>query len=89
MISAQLPARASAAASAFKPRALRCTQCQAELQPITLEGHYGQHHEADICANCHLVWFDALESVRLSGLGWIGLLRQMHGVMGASAPQTL
>ena len=89
MISAQPAARASAAASAFKPRALRCTQCQAELQPITLEGHYGQQHEADICANCHLVWFDALESVRLSGLGWIGLLRQMQGVMGGSPPRTL
>ena len=85
----QPAARANTSAGAFKPRALCCTQCKTELQPITLEGHYGQQHEADICTNCHLVWFDALESVRLSGLGWIGLLRQMHGVMGVSAPQVL
>ena len=85
----QPAARANTSAGAFKPRALRCTQCKTELQSITLEGHYGQQHEADICTNCHLVWFDALESVRLSGLGWIGLLRQMHGVMGVSAPQVL
>ena len=85
----QPAARANTSAGAFKPRALRCAQCKTELQPITLEGHYGQQHEADICTNCHLVWFDALESVRLSGLGWIGLLRQMHGVMGVSVPQVL
>jgi DNA-directed RNA polymerase subunit RPC12/RpoP len=75
--------------AALRPRALCCTQCQAELQVVTLEGHYGQQHEANICANCHLVWFDAFESVRLSGLGWIGLLRQMHAVMGTSAPRVL
>ncbi len=79
----------TARADAFKPKRLRCTQCKADLQPVTLEGHYGQQHEADLCANCHLVWFDEFEAVRLSGLGWIGLLRQMHRVMGVSPTQQL
>jgi Transcription factor zinc-finger len=82
-------ATATARADVFKPRVMVCTQCKAELQPITLEGHYGQQHEADLCPSCHLVWFDEFESVRLSGLGWIGLLRQMHSVMGASPTQPL
>jgi Transcription factor zinc-finger len=74
---------------AVKARALTCTHCKGELQPITLEGHYGQQHEIDLCPNCHLVWFDEFESVRLSGLGWIGLLRQMHSVMGGPPPGAL
>ena len=89
-MSAVRPAvQTTARADAFKPRVLNCTQCKAELQPVTLEGHYGQQHEVDLCANCHLVWFDEFESVRLSGLGWIGLLRQMHSLMGASPAQPL
>ena len=48
------------------------------MRAVVLEGHYGQRVEVDLCATCHLVWIDDLESVRLSGLGWIGLLRQMH-----------
>ncbi len=54
-----------------------CTSCQQPLKEIKLEGHYGQSVTTDICGNCHLVWFDAYESVRLSGLGWVGLLREM------------
>ena len=38
----------------------------------------------DICGICHLVWFDAYESVRLSGLGWVGLLREMMAMPRAS-----
>jgi hypothetical protein len=48
------------------------------MRAVTLEGHYGQQIEIDLCAACHLVWIDDLETVRLSGLGWITLLRQMH-----------
>jgi hypothetical protein len=54
-----------------------CTSCQQPLKELILEGHYGQSVSTDICGNCHLVWFDAFESVRLSGLGWVGLLREM------------
>lgn len=31
----------------------------------------------DHCAACRLVWFDMLESVQLTGLGWVELLREM------------
>jgi Transcription factor zinc-finger len=61
-----------------------CTSCQQPLQELKLEGHYGQQVLADICGNCHLVWFDAFESVRLSGLGWVGLLREMMAMPRAS-----
>jgi DNA-directed RNA polymerase subunit RPC12/RpoP len=48
------------------------------MQSALLEGHYGQRIEVDLCAGCHLAWFDDTESVRLSGLGWIALLRGLH-----------
>ena len=48
------------------------------MRAVQLEGHYGQRVEIDLCAGCHLVWIDDLESVRLSGLGWIELLRQIN-----------
>jgi hypothetical protein len=54
-----------------------CTNCQQPLQALQLEGHYGNLVNIDICGNCHLVWFDEFESVRLSGLGWLQLLRAM------------
>jgi len=62
----------------MKTASLKCTNCGKPMGALDLEGHYGQQVEVDICAGCHLVWLDDLESVRLSGLGWIGLLRQMH-----------
>jgi hypothetical protein len=61
-----------------------CTCCQQPLRELALEGHYGQKVIADICGNCHLVWFDSFESVRLSGLGWVGLLREMIATPRAS-----
>jgi uncharacterized CHY-type Zn-finger protein len=61
-----------------------CTSCQQPLKELRLEGHYGQSVSTDICGNCHLVWFDAYESVRLSGLGWVGLLREMIATPRAS-----
>jgi DNA-directed RNA polymerase subunit RPC12/RpoP len=50
-----------------------------------LEGHYAQRVEVDLCRACHLLWFDDTESVRLSGLGWITLLREMN----ATPPQAI
>ncbi len=59
-----------------------CPQCHAAMRPVVLEGHYGQRVVADLCAPCHLVWFDEFESVRLSGLGWVTLLRHMQAASG-------
>lgn len=55
-----------------------CPQCGHTMAPLDLEGHYGQKVPTDVCGECHLVWFDAFESVRLSGLGWVQLLRRMQ-----------
>jgi hypothetical protein len=57
------------------------------MQPTPLEGHYGPPVPTDVCLNCHLVWFDEFESVRLSGLGWVQLLRLMRtGDSSSGAP---
>lgn len=67
---------------------LKCSHCHEPMRALMLEGHYGQRIEIDLCAHCHLLWIDELETVRLSGLGWIGLLRQMH-IDSARQAQTL
>ncbi len=53
---------------------------------LALEGHYTHSVQVDVCTHCHLVWFDALESVRLSGLGWVHLIRQMIASPALNAP---
>jgi hypothetical protein len=68
------------------PRQALCTSCQQPLRLIVLEGHYTHKVEVDVCLQCHLVWFDALESVRLSGLGWVQLIRQMIASPALNAP---
>ena len=47
------------------------------MQRLALDGHYGRQVEIDLCAPCHLVWFDAIESARLAGTGMLGLLGTM------------
>lgn len=59
------------------PAPAACPGCQQPLRHVVLEGHYAKAVQVDLCAACHLVWFDAFESVRLSGLGWVQLLRAM------------
>jgi hypothetical protein len=63
-----------------------CTSCKQSMQILALEGHYSHKVEVDVCTHCHLVWFDALESVRLSGLGWVLLIRQMIASPALNAP---
>ena len=55
-----------------------CPQCARAMEPLTLEGHYGNSVQTDLCALCDLLWLDALEDVNLSGLGWVQLLRRMQ-----------
>jgi hypothetical protein len=47
------------------------------MRRLTLDGHYGQRVEIDMCAPCHVIWFDAIESVRLTGTGMLALLGEM------------
>lgn len=54
-----------------------CPACARRMTPCRLHGHSGRTVLVDHCAACRLVWFDTLESVRLSGLGWVELLREL------------
>ena len=58
-----------------------CSQCRQPMHLLPLEGHYGQPVPTDLCPHCNLVWFDEFESVHLSGLGWVGLLRAMQAAV--------
>lgn len=55
-----------------------CPHCQQAMTHLALQGHGAQPVVVDQCASCRLVWFDALESVQLAGLGWVRLLREMQ-----------
>jgi Zn-finger nucleic acid-binding protein len=44
---------------------------------LRLAGHYGSSVEIDLCAPCHLVWFDVVESARLAGPGLLALIGEM------------
>lgn len=58
-------------------QALGCSNCGAPLRPLRLAGHYGSSVEIDLCAPCHLVWFDVVESARLAGPGLLTLIGEM------------
>lgn len=56
---------------------LACGNCGQAMQVLALTGHYGQRVEIDLCAPCHLVWFDLVESARLAGPGLLALVGAM------------
>jgi Zn-finger nucleic acid-binding protein len=56
---------------------LACGNCGAALRVLRLAGHYGRTVEIDLCAPCHLVWFDVVESARLAGPGLLALIGEM------------
>ncbi len=64
------------AAAAAAP-ALACSNCGQPLQALHLAGHYASTVTLDLCAPCHLVWFDAVESARLAGPGLLTLIGEM------------
>lgn len=60
---------------------LPCGNCGLPLRRLALQGHYARPVEIDLCSPCHLVWFDSLESVRLTGaslLELIGAMAEAH-----------
>ena len=73
----------SAFTTPFTEAALQCGNCREPMQRLTLPSHYGMPVELDLCAGCHLVWFDTTEGARLSGqslLTLIGQMAQAHGL---------
>lgn len=59
-------------------RRLRCPRCTGPMAPLVLSSHRHARVTVDHCAECRLVWFDALESVQLDAMGWVRLLRTME-----------
>lgn len=57
---------------------LGCPQCREAMAHLRLPGHMGRQVDLDHCRPCGLVWFDAMESVHLSGLGWVQTLRELQ-----------
>lgn len=65
-----------------------CGNCGRPMQSLSLQGHYGRQVEIDSCAPCHLLWFDPVESARLSSLGLlalIGHLAEAHALAHTAA----
>lgn len=54
-----------------------CGNCQQTMQQLVLPGHYGASVELDVCAGCHLVWFDLTETARLTGPALLDLIGHM------------
>ncbi len=57
--------------------ALNCGNCRQPMRRLALPGHYGRGVELDVCAGCHLVWFDLTETARLTGSALLELIGQM------------
>lgn len=74
---------ARAAAVTDTPPALACGNCGRPMRVLRLAGHYGRSVEIDLCADCHLVWFDLVEAAGLAGTGLLTLVGEM------AAAQTL
>jgi hypothetical protein len=47
------------------------------MRQLALDGHYQRQVDLDLCAACHLVWFDLSESARLGGPALLELIDQM------------
>lgn len=48
------------------------------MHALVLSSHLGRRVTVEHCADCRLIWFDALESVSLDARGWLALLREMQ-----------
>ncbi len=60
-----------------------CGNCGQPMRVLELPGHYGKTVELDLCAGCHLVWFDLVEAAGLPGPALLTLVGEM------AAAQTL
>lgn len=76
---------AGAASGPLQPRpagappaaTLACGNCGQPMCVLHLAGHYGKSVELDLCAGCHLVWFDLVEAAGLSGPALLTLVGEM------------
>lgn len=68
------------------PTTLRCPRCDSRMDRRLLPVRHQRVVEVDHCGGCRLVWFDAFESVSLTGLGWVMLLRLLQDGAGLALP---
>jgi len=54
---------------------MQCPACAAAMTALTLDGHLGTKVDLDLCAACQVIWFDRLESPRLSPGATLSLFR--------------
>jgi uncharacterized protein YbaR (Trm112 family)/parvulin-like peptidyl-prolyl isomerase len=66
-----------------------CSNCQIPMRRLSLDGHYHQAVEIDICENCSLIWFDHTESVKLAGPGIADIVRVIHAGLSKKNSTTL
>jgi len=57
------------------------------MHHLRAPGHDHREIDLDHCRPCGLVWFDQMESVQLSGLGWIHVLRELQINATTDRPQ--
>lgn len=68
---------ATLAAQVSTEPTLACGNCRQTMLRLVLPGHYGRKVEIDLCAGCHLVWFDLTETARLTGPALLELIGAM------------
>jgi hypothetical protein len=54
---------------------MQCPACTAAMTVLTLDGHLGTKVEVDLCPACQVIWFDHMESLRLSPGATLQLFR--------------
>jgi hypothetical protein len=67
---------------------MQCPSCTAAMTAVTLDGHLGTKVDLDLCAGCQVIWFDHLESPRLSPGATLSLFRTI-GERKQTAPPPL
>ena len=65
---------------------MQCPGCDAPMTTLTLDGHLGTKVELDLCPACQVIWFDHLESLRLSPGATLSLFRTIGERKQTSPP---
>ena len=65
---------------------MQCPGCAATMTALTLDGHLGTKVELDLCAACQVIWFDRMESLRLSPGATLSLFRTIGERKQTSPP---
>lgn len=65
---------------------MQCPGCSVAMTALTVDGHLGTTVSIDLCAGCQVIWFDRLESLRLSASGTLRLFRTVGEGKQTSPP---